>query len=180
MRFSKPQKYLALATITMAAIIGGGYAWLSYSLQHMQFDFGGLNVLVGRLTATVEIATLTVPRCASPPEYPAVGNQRREAMMLYVATVIDLYKTTFGKLPESIADLDKLPSFNNADRLNDREIKKSCSIYGQPAGSYVLACGGSSPPAKKVEAISKNAGRVQRFYLLGGIEALYVPADPCP
>jgi hypothetical protein len=63
----------------------------------MQFDLSGLDVFLSRLTATVEIATLTAPRCGSPAEYLPAGDQRREAMMLYVATIVDLYKTTFGK-----------------------------------------------------------------------------------
>jgi len=100
--------------------------------------------------------------------------------MLYVATVIDLYKTTFGKLPDSIDDLDKLPTFDNADKLNGHQVKTSCSIYAHPTGSYVLACGASLPPAKDIDAFLGKAGHVQRFYMLGETETLYVPGAGCP
>jgi hypothetical protein len=100
--------------------------------------------------------------------------------MLYVATIVDLYKTTFGKLPNSINDLDKLPSFDNADKLNGRQVRKSCSIHADPSGSYILACGASTPPAKEIDALFRKAGRVQRFYPLDRAEALYVPGAACP
>jgi hypothetical protein len=179
MRLTKPLKYLVFAAITLAAIAGGIFAYVGYSLRHMQLDLSGIGVFANKLTATAEIATLTVPRCGSPADYPPIGDQRREAMMLYVATIVDLYKTTFGKLPDSIDDLDKLPSFDDADRLNGRRVKKGCSIHVHPAGSYILACGASLPPAKEIDAFLGKAGHVQRFYTLGGTETLYVPAAAC-
>jgi hypothetical protein len=180
MQFSKPQKYLVFAVVTTIVITGVFYSYLDYSLKHMQLDLSGLDVLVGRLTATVRIATLTALRCGSPAEYPPTGDRRREATMLYVATIVDLYKTTFGKLPDSVDDLDKLPSFDNADKLNGRQVKKSCAIDVDPSGSYVLACGASIPPAREIDPLLRKAGRVERFYMLDGAEALYVPAVACP
>lgn len=168
------------AVVTTIAIVGGFYAYLDYSLRHMQLDLSGLDVFLGRLTATVEIATLTTPRCGSPADYLPIGDQRREATMLYVPTIVDLYKTTFGKLPDSIGDLDKLPSFDNADKLNGRQVKKRCSIHVDPSGSYVLACGASIPPAKEINALLRKAGPIQRFYPLDRAEALYVPGGACP
>jgi hypothetical protein len=100
-------------------------------------------------------------------------------MMLYVATIVDLYKSTFGRPPDSIDDLDKLPSFDNADNLNGRQVKKSCSIHVHPTGSYVLACGASLPPAKEIDVFIRNAGHVERFYMLGRTETLYVPGAGC-
>lgn len=179
MRFTKPIKCLVIAAITLLAIAGGAFAYLDYSLRHMQFDLSSLDVFINKLTATVEIATLTVPRCGSPADRPPVGDQRREAMMFYVATIVDLYKTTFGKLPDSIDDLDKLPSFENAEKLNGRQVKKSCSIHAHASGSYVLACGASLPPAKEIDAFLAGAGHVQSFYTLGGTETLYVPEAGC-
>ena len=180
MQLSKPQRYLVFAIVATIAIVGGFYAYLDYSLRHMQLDLSGLDVLLGRLAATVEITTLTAPRCGSPAEYLPTGDQRREATMLYVATIIDLYKTTFGKLPDGIDDLEKLPSFDNADKLNGRQVKKSCSIHVDPSGSYVLTCGASIPPTNEIDALLRKAGRIQRFYLLDRAEALYVPAVACP
>jgi hypothetical protein len=175
----RPHKYIAFAAITMVAVIGGSYAYLSYSLRHMQFDLSGLDLLVKRTTATVEIATLTVPRCASSADFLPAGDRKREATMLYVATIIDLYKSTFGKMPETIDDLDKLPSFHNADRLNGSEVKKSCSLRGHPGGSYVLSCGALMPPAKEVDALFRKAEHAQRFYMVSGTETLYVPEKAC-
>ena len=168
------------AIVATIAIVGGFYAYLDYSLRHMQLDLSGLDVLLGRLTATVEITTLTAPRCGSPAEYLPTGDQRREATMLYVATIIDLYKTTFGKLPDGIDDLEKLPSFDNADKLNGSQVRKSCSIHVDASGSYVLACGASIPPAKVMDDLLRKAGRIQRFYPLDRAEALYVPGAACP
>jgi hypothetical protein len=163
----------------LAAILGWGYAYLGYSLRHMQFNLSGFDVFLNKLTATAEIATLAVPRCGSAPDYQHIGDQRREAMMLYVATIVDLYKTTFGKPPDSIDDLDKLPNFDNADKLNGRQVKKSCSIRMYPIGSYVLACGASLPPPKEIDAFLGKARRVQGFYMLGAMEALYIPEGGC-
>jgi hypothetical protein len=179
MRFTKPIKYLLVAAVTLSAIVVGARACIEYSLRNMQFDLSGLADLTDKVSATVELATLTIPRCPFPPDYRSIGDQRREAMMLYVATIVDLYKTTFGKPPDSIDDLDKLPSFNNADKLNGRQVKKNCSIHVQPAGSYVLACGASLPPAKEIDVFLGKAGHVQRFYVLGGTEILYVSGAGC-
>ncbi len=99
--------------------------------------------------------------------------------MLYVATIVDFYRTTFGKLPDSIDDLDKLPSFDNADKLNGHQVKKSCSIHVHPNGSCALACGASLPPPEEIDAFLGRAGHVQRFYMLGGTEILYVSAHGC-
>jgi hypothetical protein len=145
----------------------------------MQFDLSGLDLLIKRTTATAEIATLTVPRCGSSADFLPAGDRRREATMLYVATIIDLYKSTFGKMPERIDDLDKLPSFHNADKLNGSDVKKSCSLRLHPGGSYVLGCGAPMPPAKEVDALFRKAEPAQRFYMVGGTETLYVPEKVC-
>ncbi len=163
----------------MAAPVVGFFAFLSYSLRHMQFDLSGLDHLVKRTTATVEIATLTVPRCASSAEFLPTGDRKREATMLYVATIIDLYKTTFGKMPERIGDLDKLPNFYNADKLNGSEVKESCSLRVHASGSYVLSCGAPLPSAKEVDVLFRRAESAQRFYMVNGTETLYVPEKAC-
>jgi len=100
--------------------------------------------------------------------------------MLYVATIVDLYKTTFGELPASINDLDRLPSFDNADKLNGNQAKKSCSMRLRSTGSYVLACGAPLPPPTDVDVFLGTAGHAQRFYVLGATEILYVPRAACP
>src|SRR5260370_5950594 len=168
MRFTKPLKYLVFAAIAVDAIAGGSCAYVGYSLRHMQLDLSGIGIFANKLTATVEIATVTVPRCGSPADYPPIGDKRREAMMLYVATIVDLYKTTFGKLPDSIDDLDKLPSFDDADRLNGRKVKKGCSIHVHPAGSYILACGASLPPVKEINSFLGMLETVLRYDMLVG------------
>jgi hypothetical protein len=178
MRFSK--KPLVSAAITMVVAAGGFFAYLNYSLRHMQIDLSGLDVLVNRALATAEVATLTVPRCGSSADFLPTGDRKQEATMLYVSTIVDLYTTAFGKLPDTIGDLDKLPSFYNADKLNGREVKKSCSLRVHSSGSYVLACGTPMPPATETEMLFRKAEPAQRFYMLGGAEALYVPARPCP
>jgi len=179
MRVTVPIRYLVLAAVALAVIVGGAFAYVVYSLEHMEFDLSGFAILLNKVTATAEIATLTIPRCESTADHLPNGDQRREAMMLYVATIVDLYKTTFGKLPDSIDDLDKLPSFDNAEKLNGRKAKSSCSISVHPTGSYVLACGDSLPPAKEIDAFLGKTGHVQRFYMLGGTETLYVPGAGC-
>lgn len=180
MPFSKRRKRLVFAAFTAAAVIGGFFAYLDYSLHHMLLDFSGLEVLVNRVAATIEIAKLSVPRCGTSADFLPAGDRKREATLLYVSTIVDLYKTTFGKLPDRIDDLDKLPTFANADNLNGREFKKSCSIHALPEGSYILVCGGPMPPAAQIDARVRKGGLAQRFYLLGGTEALYVPAKVCP
>jgi hypothetical protein len=163
----------------LAVIASGAFAYVDYSLRHMQFDLSGLGDLANKLRATTEIVTLTFPRCEFRPDHSPIGDQRREAMMLYVATIVDLYRTTFGKLPDSIDDLDKLPTFNSADKSNGRQVENSCSIHPQPNGSYFLACGGSLPPAKEIAAFLGQTGHEQGFYMLAGTETLYVPEAGC-
>lgn len=99
--------------------------------------------------------------------------------MLYVATIIDLYKTTFGRMPERIVDLDKLPSFYDADKLNGSEVQKSCSLRFY-SGAYVLGCGAPMPPEKDLEILFRRAEPSQRFYMVTGTETLYVPEKACP
>jgi hypothetical protein len=179
MRVAKPMKYLMIAVVALALIATSFYAFLAYSLQHMQLDLSGVGVALSKLAATVELATLTIPRCEAPVDHAIGGDRRRESIMLYVATIVDLYKTTFGKLPDNIEDLEKLPDFGNADKLNGRQVGRSCSIHAYPTGSYVVACGAPLPPAKDLQAIFAKAGHVQRFQMLNGTEILYVPGGGC-
>jgi hypothetical protein len=95
--------------------------------------------------------------------------------MVYVAGIVDLYRTTFGKLPENIGDLDELPSFENADRLNDNEMKRTCSIKQMRSSrAYVLTCGGKWPSAERLDfTVVKTVD--EQFEMVDGIEVLYVP-----
>jgi hypothetical protein len=173
MRFIKPITYVSLTAIAVMLIIFAIRFYVEFSLQNMQLDLSGLVTVAN---TAVAMATLTIPPCQSAPDYSPIGDQKRERTMLYVATIVDLYKTTFRTLPDSIDDLDKLPSFDNAEKLNSHRIKQSCSIHGYPTGSYVLTCGASLPPANEIDAFLRKAGNVQRFYMVGGTEILYVPA----
>jgi hypothetical protein len=180
MPFSKRRKRVVYAALMLVAIAGGFFAYVDYSLSHMEFDFSGFDNFAKMAQATIGIATLTLPHCDSSADFLPNGDRKRQATLLYVSTIVDLYKTTFGKLPDKIDDLDKLPTFYHADRLNGREVKKNCAIHVQPDGSYVLVCGGPKPPRKEVAALASKGGPIQRFYLLGSTEALYVPAKACP
>ncbi len=179
MRLSGRVKYLVIANVALAVFIGGSYFYMGYALSHMDLNLSGLGTAVDELAATVEVATLRIPRCDSSVDHLAGGDRTREATMLYAATVVDLYKTTFGKLPTRIEDLDKLPDFENADRLNSRRIEKSCTIQAHHTGSLVLVCGAPLPDAKDIEAIVAKQGHVQAFEIVGGTEILYVPAIAC-
>ena len=172
-------KYLVIAAIAFGLLVGGFYVYLGYALRHMELDLSGLGPTLNKLAATVEVVTLTIPKCESSVDHIATGDPRREATMLYVATVVDLYTTMFGKLPDNIEDLDRLPSFENADRLNGSRVKKRCSIRSHPSGSYVLACDAPLPPAKDIQSVLGKNGRVQKFEMVGGTEILYVPGTGC-
>jgi hypothetical protein len=162
-----------LATVAILAVVVA-YGW--YSLQHIQIDASGLAPFVNKLAATVEVATLSVPRCPSTAEYTHAGDRKLEATMLYVASIVDFYETTFGRLPNSIADLDKLPTFRNAEQLNGQKVKTNCSIQPmQSIGAYVVSCGGKMPSQERLDPFLRGVLREQTFVSLDGTEVLYVP-----
>jgi hypothetical protein len=95
--------------------------------------------------------------------------------MVYVASIVDLYRTTFGKLPENITDLDKLSIFENADNLNGNEMKRTCSIQQMLSRrAYALSCGGRRPSAERLDStLGKTVD--EQFAIVDGIEVLHVP-----
>ena len=164
------------AALTLAVVFGGVFAYVEYSLQHLQVDASGLGAFFNSIAATAQVATLKVPSCRSEIKQPSLGDQRREALMLYVVSIIDLYRTTFGRLPDRIEDLEKLPSFVNADALNSHQVKKSCSIHVGSAGPYVLTCGASLPSPITIDTFLA-AKHVQGFQMLAGTEILYISSE---
>jgi hypothetical protein len=119
-----------------------------------------------------------LPGCA--PRWQPAGAEanERERMMLYVETVVDQYSSVVGKLPEQFSDLDKVPSFANADRLNGHDFKKNCFIHVR-GESYALGCGGFRPSSKTLDDFLSKSGRTPGFYNVSGTEILYIPTPPC-
>jgi hypothetical protein len=172
-------KHVAMAFITLVVLACGSIAWMKYSLSHMHLDLSGLANFVGGVSAVVETANGGFRPCNSA-NGQSLGDSRREATMVYVAGVVDLYRNTFGKLPENMSDLDKLPTFENADKLNGDEMQKTCFIGQLPSTpAYVLSCGGRLPLTEQLDAALKRAALKrdgnERFVVVDGSEVLYVP-----
>jgi hypothetical protein len=175
-RINIQPKHVALALAALILIASAAIAGMEYELRHMAISLQGFDVFADQFAATVSVVTLHVPPCASDIEHGPNGDPRQEATLAYVASIVDLYRTTFGRLPQSVGDLKKLPSFANADKLNGNEMKKSCLIEPMPSnGAYVLACGGKLPSATKLKSVLGKT-TAERFVVLDGAEVLYVPS----
>src|SRR5580692_2530656 len=59
MRFTIPVRVVLVAAVTLVAMAGGAFAYVDYSLRHMQVDLSRLAGLANKLNAIVEIAALT-------------------------------------------------------------------------------------------------------------------------
>ena len=167
-------KHVVLALLALVVIASAIIAGIEYELRHMRLGLSGFDALAD-LATTAKVITLSVPRCEAAVKHSPAGDPKQEATMVYVAGVVDLYRTTFGKLPENITDLDKLPTFANADKLNGEEMRRTCSLGQVPSNrAYVLACGGKLPSPERLDsALGKTVD--ERFMFVDGIELLHVP-----
>ncbi|MFZ0805915.1 MAG: hypothetical protein WAN03_07015, partial [Candidatus Sulfotelmatobacter sp.] len=144
-------------------------------LRGIHFDLSGLAAVTNTASAIASLAKAKLPPCASTIKRPPAGDARQEATMVYVASIVDLYRTTFGKLPENITDLDKVPVFEKADKLNGNEMKRTCSIQQMLSSrAYALSCGGTRPSAERLDStLGKTVD--EQFAIVDGIEVLHVP-----
>jgi hypothetical protein len=153
-----------------------GNASLGYSLQHL--DLSGLTAMFNRLLPIAKTQAAKVAVCEPRWQPAGMDANERERMMLYMEAIVDEYQSTFGRLPEQINDLDKVPSFQNADRLNGLAFKKNCNMLVR-AGSYALGCGSSRPSTKELYAFLSESGHTPGFYNLRTNEILYIPKADC-
>src|SRR5580704_15242243 len=178
---SKSRRVGAVAALVLVLGVVGLVAWADWSLRHMQI--GSLSTAaVSGFMARVELVRDVMwlnRNCLSAVDESSKGDKRKEAEMRYIALTLDLYRVKFGKAASSVTDLTKLSDFDNASKLNSRQLEKECSIYHDPTGSYVVSCGSSRASSADVAAFASRADAVERFYELGGHEILYVPAQKC-
>jgi hypothetical protein len=156
-------------------------AWIDWSLRHMQIGLLS-TAAVGGFMARVELVRdvmLLNRSCLFTVDESSKGDQKKEAEMRYIAAMLDLYRAKFGRAASSVTDLNKLSDFDNASKLNGRQLEKECSIYAYPRGSFAVSCGSSRPRNADVAAFRPRTDAVERFYELGGHEILYVPAQKC-
>jgi hypothetical protein len=99
--------------------------------------------------------------------------------MSYVAAMPELYKSKFGRAPSSMSDLKKLPEFEHADALNEHSFSRDCSIYSDQGASFAVSCGRSRPSKIELAAFMRTAPSVQKFYMVGENEILYIPVPKC-
>lgn len=109
----------------------------------------------------------------------SIGDQGQEAKMLYLAAMLDLYRVKFGRTPATVAELDRLRTFDKANALDVGKLDKECSIYPNSGGASVITCGTWRPSSDDLAALTNRAGYVQMFYRVGDHEVLYVPAPRC-
>lgn len=170
-----------VAALVLVLGIVGSAAWVDWSLRHMQIGF--LNsAAVGGLMARVELVRDVMwlnRNCLPVVDESSKGDKRKGAEMEYIAATLELYRAKFGRAASSVNDLNKLSDFDNASKLNGRQLEKEYSIYDHPSGSYVVSCGPSRPSSADVAAFAPRVDSGQRFYDLGGREILYVPARKC-
>ena len=151
------------------------------SLRHMRVGFISEKD-ADTIRAAADLARAAIsrnPSCNIKVDESSIGEKRQEAMMLYVAAMVDLYQVGFGSLPTRIADLDRLRDFDNSSKLNGRELENVCSIYSDGNGSFVVSCGQSRPSNPEVVEFMRKADNVKKFYRLGQLEILYVPIPRC-
>lgn len=174
-----------IALFATALILAGAVgAVISFyvSLRHMRVGFiSEKDADTIREAADLARAAISrTPSCNVKVDESSIGEKKQEAMMLYVAAMVDLYQVGFGSLPEKVADLDRLRNFDNSSKLNGRELEKVCSIYSDGnASSFVVSCSQSRPPNPEVVQFMRKADYVKKFYKLGQSEILYVPIPRC-
>jgi hypothetical protein len=177
----KPIKVLSTTALLLVVAAVGVGVCLRWSLRHMLIDFP-LAGLVNRLLPQAEIAAVAAGRhgaCSGTQDQQSIGNREAEAEMSYVAAMPELYRTRFGRAPSSISDLNKLPEFEHADRLNNRSFSRDCSIYFDQSGSFAVSCGRPRPSRLDVAAFMRTAPSAQNFYMVGKSEILYIPVHMC-
>jgi len=143
--------------------------------MHLDLDLRGLSSRLG----LVEALTGARSPCIASADSASLGDREKEAEMSYVATMPDLYKSRFGVPASSVADLNKLPEFESANRLNNREFEKDCTIYFDQNTSFAVTCGSPKPSSAEASTFMRSAPFVRGFYKLGQSEILYVPAPKC-
>jgi hypothetical protein len=162
--------------LSALVVLTGSALYVRWSLRHMRLDLD-LRGLSSRL-GLVEALTGHSP-CIASSDPGSLGDREKEAEMSYIATMPDLYKSRFGVPPSNIADLNRLPEFETANRLNNREFENDCSIYFDHSASFAVSCGPTKPSSQDLAAFLYNAPFVRRFYRIGNNEVLYVPAPKC-
>jgi hypothetical protein len=177
----KPSNVLATAALGFVLAVVGLGAYVRWSLRHMHIELPSAG-LVNRLLPQAEIVAIAAGghgACSSAVDQSSIGDRETEAEMSYVAAMPDLYKTKFGSAPSSMSDLQKLPEFEHADALNNRSFSRDCSIYFDQGASFAVSCGRSRPSKPDLAAFMRTAPSVQKFYMVGKNEILYVPVPKC-
>ncbi len=177
----KPAKVLATTALGLVLAAVGLGAYLRWSLRHMHIELP-LAGLLNRLLPQAEIIAIAAGShgaCSSAVDKSSIGDRETEAEMSYVAAMPDLYKSKFGSAPSSMSDLGKLPAFEHADALNNRSFSRDCSIYFGQSGSFAVSCGRSRPSGPDVAAFIRTAPPMQKFYMVGKNEILYIPVPKC-
>lgn len=164
------------ATVAIGLVLFASYLSLGHSLRHL--DVSGFTIVFGRTVPPATTVAPSVATCETTWQPTDADRNESERMTLYLETVVGEYQTNFGKLPKQMSDLDKVPSFANADRLNGREFTKSCYIRAR-AQSYVLGCSGLRPSARELDDFLNKSLRPAGFYKLGGTDILYIPTRNC-
>jgi len=172
-----------VAVLVLVLGMVGFVVCMRWSLRHMHVGFF-TPADVHRLMAPVELVRGVIvlgrnANCIFTVDESSIGDKKKEAEMLYVAGMLDLYREKFGRAASSVTDLSQLRDFDNASRLNGRQLERDCFVYADPSGSYVVSCGPSRPSGADAAAFAPKADSVERFYELGGREILYVPARKC-
>jgi hypothetical protein len=178
---SKTTRTVLLAIALMLAMVAGAAISFYVSLRHMRVGFFTPKD-VEAIQAAADLARAAVlknPSCSVTVDVSSIGEKRQEAMMLYLAAMVDLYQVAFGNLPTRIADLDRLREFDKASKLNGRELDKACSIYSDGTGSFIVSCGQVRLAEPGIAGFMRKAEKVKRFYKLNEVEILYVPAPKC-
>jgi hypothetical protein len=174
---SKQKRVVVIVLLVLATGIVGFIAYVRTSIHHLGFlttsDVKVLMTAASEARAAVE----QNKACVLPIDESSMGNRKQEAEMLYVAAMLDLYQAKFGVAARSLADLDRLRDRNS--KLDWRRLEKDCSLYVDSSGASVVTCGGSRPSSVELAKLISGAEYMQKFYRVGGSEALYIPAPKC-
>ena len=173
---SKVYLFIAGSFLVAGLSLLAAYVSLGYSLRHM--DVSGFVPFFRNILPLAKIGPRRPSSCGGTWQPTNTVTNERERMMLYVETMVDQYKATFGELPEDVGDLSKLPTFSNADRLNDSGITKNCYMHVR-AESYLLSCDALRPSAKELDDFLNKSERLPGFYRVGSWEVLYIPKPRC-
>jgi hypothetical protein len=170
-------KSLVVLCVFMSAVTGV-LIYLRFSVGRSPIGFFSphdADTLISEAEAARNIVVQN-KRCSFTIDQSSLGNKQQEAEMLYIASMLDLYRARFGVAARTMSDLLKLNEISKSDwnRWN-----KTCYFYVDSSSASVVTCGRNLPSDAELTQLARRLDPIQRFYKIKDAEVLYIPTPRC-